>query len=486
MPIVMILENPKDWSLSIQGVEILSAKDYLLGKDYSKLRNIKVFNLCKSYKYQSVGYYVSLLAEARGHKPIPSVTTIQDIKYKSIIRGISDEMDALIQKSLSQIKSKDFVLSIYFGKNLAKRYDKLSLQLFNLFPVPFLRASFTNNGKWMLNDVEPIAANGIPEDHYPFVAEVAQQYFAKGRYKAPKSTKYRYHLGILYNAEDKTAPSNEKAIEKVIKAAGEYGISCETINKNDYGRIAEFDALFIRETTAVNHYTYRFARKAEGEGLVVIDDPSSILKCTNKVYLAELMDRYHIPAPKTTIIHRNNLEKKVKDLSFPIILKKPDSSFSQGVIKVEDKALFLKEARAMFSSSELIIAQEFIPTDFDWRIGMLDRKPLFACKYYMAKKHWQICKWENNGDKNEGKFETFPVEIVPKSVVQIAVKMANLVGDGLYGVDVKQIHKQCYVMEVNDNPNLDYGVEDSILKFDLYLRLMEVFLKRIEHLKDRR
>ncbi len=36
------------------------------------------------------------------------------------------------------------------------------------------------------------------------------------------------------------------------------GLSTEIITKNDFDRIPEFDALFIRETTAVNHHTYRF------------------------------------------------------------------------------------------------------------------------------------------------------------------------------------------------------------------------------------
>ena len=29
-------------------------------------------------------------------------------------------------------------------------------------------------------------------------------------------------------------------------------------------------------------------------------------------------------------------------------------------------------------------AQEYLATDFDWRVGVLDRRPLFACKYFMA------------------------------------------------------------------------------------------------------
>jgi hypothetical protein len=39
------------------------------------------------------------------------------------------------------------------------------------------------------------------------------------------------------------------------------------------------------------------------------------------------------------------------------------------------------------------------------------------------------------------------------------------------------------VIEVNDNPNLDAGVEDAIIKDELYRRVMEVFLTRIEQRK---
>lgn len=35
----------------------------------------------------------------------------------------------------------------------------------------------------------------------------------------------------------------------------------ELITPKDYGRLAEYDGLFIRETTKLNHHTYRFARK---------------------------------------------------------------------------------------------------------------------------------------------------------------------------------------------------------------------------------
>ena len=126
MPILVVVNDPKEWPLAIEGIELVPSRAYLTDPAYAKLSRTKIFNLCRSYRYQAIGYYVSLLAEARGHKPMPDIATIQDIKSQTIIRLASGELDELIQKSLGQIKSKDFVLSIYFGRNLAKRHDELS------------------------------------------------------------------------------------------------------------------------------------------------------------------------------------------------------------------------------------------------------------------------------------------------------------------------------------------------------------------------
>ena len=38
-------------------------------------------------------------------------------------------------------------------------------------------------------------------------------------------------------------------------------------------------------------------------------------------------------------------------------------------------------------------------------------------------------------------------------------------------------------MEVNENPNVEAGVEDIVLKDELYRRVMSVFLERIERRK---
>jgi len=272
-------------------------------------------------------------------------------------------------------------------------------------------------------------------------------------------------------------------MQKFAKAAAQQGVAVETISREDYGRLAEFDALFIRDTTAVNHYTYRFARRAAAEGLVVVDDPTSILLCTNKVYLAELLNRHKLPVPRTLVVHQKNKHEIAETLGFPCVLKRPDSAFSRGVVKVENGAELDQRLSEFLSDSELIIAQEFLPTTFDWRIGIFDRQPIFACKYYMARGHWQIIRHDQPQRGRYGKLETLPVEMAPRKAVQLALKAANLIGDGLYGVDVKESDGKFVLIEINDNPNINAGCEDAVLKDELYRRLVSVFVRRIEQTK---
>jgi glutathione synthase/RimK-type ligase-like ATP-grasp enzyme len=484
---LFVVNNPDRWPINLPEVEVVAARSYLTDPAYFTLRNCKVYNLLRSYAYQSLGYYVSLLAEARGHKPMPRISTIQDIKSVSLTRAISSDLDQLIQRTLHHVQHEKFTMSIYFSRNVAKRYDALARQLFNLFPMPLLRAEFTKvDEQWRLKSINAISTSEIPEPHRDSVMLLAQEYFSKGRAHPARRSPPRHSLAILADPKDPTPPSDAKALDRMIDAAEKLSFSVDVINRDDYGRVAEFDALFIRSTTAVDNYTYRFARRAEAEGLVVIDDPESIVKCTNKVFLAELLTRHHVPTPRTEIIHRDNVADVPQELGYPLILKQPDSSFSLGVIKVEDEAEYLEKVEALLKDSDLIVAQEYMRTDFDWRIGVLDQKPLYACKYFMARGHWQIYDNTKTGADHEGGWETVPVELAPKRVVQTALRAANLIGNGLYGVDLKEVQGRCRVIEVNDNPNIDAGVEDKMLRGYLYERLMEVFERRIEARREGR
>lgn len=478
---LIVVDSIESWAEQLPHVQIVAARDYLGGADWPGLRSARVYNLCRSYRYQAIGYYVSLLAAARGHRPLPSVATMQDLKSPNVVRLMSSELQQLTQRSLKPIQSDSFVLSIYFGRNLAERHRALSKALFQLFPAPLLRAEFARSeDEWLLRRLGPIAIGEVPESHLEFMREAARRFFAGERPRAAQSKKTRYDLAMLVNSAEAHPPSDERALQRFERAGAELGFYVERIGPDDIGRLAEFDALFIRETTAVNHHTFRFARKAAAEGLVVIDDPDSILKCTNKVYLAELLARHNVAAPKTMLVHRDNIGEIEARIGLPAVLKQPDSAFSVGVVKVQNAAELRTTVRQLLKSSELVVAQEYLPTAFDWRVGVLDGRPLYVCRYHMARGHWQIIKHEGDKSVDEGNVDTLAIGEAPDLVIRTAVKAASLIGTGLYGVDLKESDGKVLVIEVNDNPSLDAGIEDEVLKGALYREILGVILKRIE------
>ncbi len=480
MSILIVLDNPKDWPLNIDGVDTVSSRQYLVDPGFSQRKGAKVFNLCRSYRYQSLGYYVSLLAAARGHKPLPDISTIQDLKQSELIRFAGEEIEEESLKAFKGVEANEVVFDVYFGQSQVPAYERLALKLFNFFPAPFLRAQFRRvEDSWRLDSLRPVATSELPPDSFLFVLTAATHYFNRPHRRARRQ-EARYDLAILLDEHEPTPPSDAKAIKKFTKAAESMGFDVETIGTDDYGRLAEFDALFIRTTTAVNHYTFRFAQRAEAEGLVVIDDPDSIIKCTNKVYLAELLHHQRIATPPTLILHKQNWESAPDILGLPLVLKQPDSSFSLGVIKASTREEYAAECDRLFKVSDLLLAQAYMPSEFDWRVGLIDREPLYCCKYYMAKGHWQIRDQSKSGDASFGMSETWPLAACPPDVLKTAIRVANMVGDGLYGVDIKEINGKPHVIEINDNPSIDSGSEDQILGDELYLRVMRVFLKRLE------
>jgi glutathione synthase/RimK-type ligase-like ATP-grasp enzyme len=104
----------------------------------------------------------------------------------------------------------------------------------------------------------------------------------------------------------------------------------------------------------------------------------------------------------------------------------------------------------------------------------------------MARNHWQIVKTQGTGKHVDGAVHSMSFEEVPENVINIALKAANLIGDGFYGVDIKESDGKCYVIEINDNPSIEYGFEDAQMKMDLYKTIMGVFRDRIEEQKKQR
>src|SRR5436309_1554376 len=365
---VILVDQPKDLPNADTPHKMITTSEYLARPRLFDMGRPKLVNLARSYAYQSKGYYASLLAEARGHRVVPTVETMLELRES-----------------------------------------------------------------------------------------------------------------VLYDPNEKMAPSSPSSIKHFARIAEKLSVDIEPITKRQLAELAEYDGLFIRETTSIDNHTYRFARRAWQEGMPVIDDPISMIRCTNKVFLMELLGQNQVATPPTVMLADvSDLARATEELGLPLVVKIPDGSFSRGVHKVQTPEELRRVADELFEETDLLLAQKFLPTEFDWRVGVLAGEPLFVCQYRMARGHWQIVKHRADGSSREGGFKTFDIDQAPPALIDIAVRAARPIGDGFYGVDVKQTDKGFVVMEVNDNPNLEHGIEDQVGKDEIWTRLLKWFIERFE------
>ncbi len=483
---IIVVDRRADFPWAAADRVVVTAKEFVTEAARRLPASARIINLCRDYGYLGLGYYASLLAEARGQKVIPAVEVMLDLHWKRLLRIALPEVNELVRRTFraEPTDHPPFRAMIFFGVTDDPRLAVAARRIFELFRCPLLTIELGHKNGWHVAAIEPASLAAVrPEFHSLFIGALDR--YTRGAWRAGRAGREtpapaRYSVAVLHDPKEQQPPSNGKALERFVRVGRQMGVDVALITRADYGRLLEFDALFIRETTALDHHTYRFARKAEAEGMPVIDDPQSILRCTNKIYLAELLQASDVPIPRTLILDKRCLGRVERELGFPAVVKIPDGSFSRGVFKVRDAAELKSRAEALFKDTDLIIAQEFMQTAFDWRIGVLDRKPLYACQYFMARNHWQIVKHDSYGDPIEGKSRAVAVEAAPPTVVAVATQAASLIGRGLYGVDVKETAAGAFVIEVNDNPNIDIGVEDAVLKDELYRAVLGELVRRLE------
>nr|MCU0790936.1 RimK family protein [Nitratireductor sp.] len=417
------------------GLRLVSAREYLSNPETFNGAS-KVINLCAVEDYLSQGYYVSLLAEARGQKAIPKIDTVTGLAWKKIYKNYLSELTRLIDtKALDEFAAgkNSCASEIFFGEPDRPWAKKLGARAFKLFPAPILEVNVKRRkGGWKVDYIWPISSAAVNPAEMPRFADCLADYLNTRRNPSSRRRRPMFELAILFDPAEKMPPSSEGSIRHFVRAAERQNIRAEIISKKDLSRLSSFDALFIRETTNIDNHTFTFARHAEARGMPVIDDSVSILRCSNKVYLHEALARAKIATPRTQLVTKTTLRDVIAQLSFPCVLKIPDGSFSRGVVKARDADEYVEQATKMLEDSFIVLAQEYLYTDYDWRIGVLDGKPLFACKYHMARGHWQIYNHRAGGRTHSGGFDTMAVETAPPAVIRAAVKASQQMGRGLY------------------------------------------------------
>ncbi|HEY0438966.1 MAG TPA: RimK family protein [Xanthobacteraceae bacterium] len=480
---VILVDQPKDFPNADTPHKVITTSEYLARPRLFDMRP-KLVNLSRSYAYQSKGYYASLLAEARGHRVVPTVETMLELReaklYEQALPDLEDELNRCARKADFQPEGEVKVL-VCFGIARDSRFEAFGRLLFDWFRCPALEVTISP-GQWLsIERIRPRNINRLANGEGGFFRESLHQH-TKREWRDPKArSTAKYDLAVLHDPNEKMPPSSVATMKYFARVAEKMSVDVEPITRRQLDELAEYDGLFIRETTSIDNHTYRFARRAWQEGMPVIDDPMSMIRCTNKVFLMELLGSNQVPMPPTVMLADvSDIPRAMDELGLPLVVKIPDGSFSRGVHKVATAEEFRRIAEELFEETDLLLAQKFLPTEFDWRVGVLSGEPLFVCQYKMARGHWQIVKHRPDGSSREGSHRTFDLDQAPREVIDIAVRAAKPIGDGLYGVDIKQTDHGMVVMEVNDNPNIEHGVEDAVGKDEIWMRILRWFIERFE------
>ena len=490
----------------------LSAEAFLAGDLPAESAGAPVVNLCRSWRYLSDGYYVSLLAEARGDEVVPSPGTIVGMRSPHLVQRSLDEggvpavdteptaeASSPLPAAIARAPQGEPVLVlqpdaervsyraaadaetaqvvVVLGAAANPSFRRIAAAAHRVWPAPLLRLDLLRDqGRWKVVRLAPLALVELSGDER---GALARRLEAGVRAVVPVARPHA-SLAVLYDPEGEQRPSSPETIERLEKVAGRLGLHVQRIGPGDLGRLGEFDALLVRVVTGPDLPSFAFALQAEALGMPVVDDTASILRCCNKVYLHELLGRGGVPVPQTRVVTpQTDYADLARQLGTPVVVKLPDGSFSAAVFKVNSAEDYAARTGPLFDRSPLLLAQRFLPTAFDWRVTLLGGEVLFACRYHMARGHWQVACPTRSGPRF-GRTEAVAIDQAPPRVIEVARQAAALVGRGLYGVDLKELDDgHVVVIEVNDNPNIDVGYEDAAAGDAVYEALARFFLARI-------
>ncbi len=216
--LVIVVEKSSDWGSYYPSDNVVTAQDYLkepLGSDDERTQ---VINLCRSYKYLGTGYYVSLLAEARGHKVIPSVRAINDLRRRSLYGVDIEDLNARLARFLPDgtEDTADFSMLVYFGQTGHAPLQDLARQVFEAFPCPILRIEFERQRVWQIASIRPAGLHTLSDAQEDTFAAALEQ-FSKKLWRKPRARRsFRYDLAMLHNPDEAMPPSNRKALKAFV------------------------------------------------------------------------------------------------------------------------------------------------------------------------------------------------------------------------------------------------------------------------------
>ena len=161
--VFILLNSLNDWKPYCETDSLMTVTDYLEHR-YGERTPKLVINLSDEYGYNSEGYYCSLLAQARGHRVLPGVETLNKLESGAGIR-MNRNLQQLCQQWIerNRITDETWQLNIYFGTCREKGLEKIARFIFDHYPCPILRVTMNNHARNQIESVQALSLRQLSE-----------------------------------------------------------------------------------------------------------------------------------------------------------------------------------------------------------------------------------------------------------------------------------------------------------------------------------
>jgi hypothetical protein len=162
---LLVVDRLADLPEAVRDHPAVTARDYIRNPRAIPARPTpKILNLSRDYAYQSLGYYVSLLAEARGHKVVPTVTTILELSRRTGYGHALAEPEETLNRTIRRLAeppSASFRLLVCLGRADDPRFNRLGRQLFELFRCPILEVFVRAGEPWRIRKLAAVTVDEL-------------------------------------------------------------------------------------------------------------------------------------------------------------------------------------------------------------------------------------------------------------------------------------------------------------------------------------
>ena len=144
---LILTDRSIDFAQEETSHKILTVRDYLARPELFDGQRPVIINLSRSYAYQSAGYYASLLAEARGHRVLPTVATMLELSRKPLYAGAIPDLESALNRDAAKLSNwpeNDFRLLIAFGLVNYPGFERFGRALFGRFRCPLIEVSISS------------------------------------------------------------------------------------------------------------------------------------------------------------------------------------------------------------------------------------------------------------------------------------------------------------------------------------------------------